>query len=106
MRFKTKSARDTFYNARKNLYSSLSNRSSSGIYINEDITVYHPELFFDTRQLRKHGEIHSVWTNNGNIVLKTYATEKPTVIKTHRDLVEILKGKTSSKQDVTERESE
>ncbi len=83
-----------FYKGRKNLYSNTSKVSISGIYINEDITPYRQKLYFDARQLRKRGEIHSVWTHHGSIVLKICEQDIPTSIKNHRDLVELLKNKT------------
>ncbi len=91
VRFKSKSIRDTFYRGRRNLYANSSNENSSGIYLNEDLTSYRQKLYFDVRQLRKRGEIHSVWTQEGAIVLKLREADQPKTVKSHRELVEFLR---------------
>ncbi len=98
VRFKAKSTRDSFYRSRRNLYENSTNHNSSGIYLNKDLTPYRQKLYFDVRQLRRRGEIHSVWTQEGTIVLKLQEADQPKTIKTHRELVELLRVKADSNE--------
>ncbi len=92
--FRSKQIRNKFYKQRKNLYDVNSKRSSSGIYINEDLTPYRQRLYFDTRNLRKNAAIHSVWTAGGTIMVKLEENSIPKPILTHRDLADLLRHNT------------
>ncbi len=60
IRFKHRDTRNKFYRERRKLYNQDTKRSSTGIYINDDLTPYRQRLFFDARNLRKRAIIFSV----------------------------------------------
>ena len=100
--FKSKQIRNKFYKRRKNLYDASSKRSSSGIYINEDLTPYRQRLYFDTRNLRKNAAIHSVWTAGGTIMVKLEENSIPKPIMTHRDLADLLRHNSDNVSNAVE----
>ncbi len=74
-------------------------RSSTGVYINEDLTPYRQRQYFDARNLRKRTAIYSVWTSEGTIMVKSKESSLPKPILNHRDLVEVLRMSTEDKSD-------
>ena len=89
--FRNKQIRNKFYRNRRNLYDASTMRSSSGVYINEDLTPYRQRLYFDARNLRKRAAIHSVWTSEGTIMVKLEESSIPKSIFNHRDLADLLR---------------
>ena len=61
-------------------------REDPPIFINEDLTTFRNKLFYDARCKKKSNKIHSVWTQDGSIVIKVTETSEPVVIRYHADL--------------------
>ncbi len=61
-------------------------REDTPIFINEDLTTFRNKLFYDARCKKKSNKIHSVWTQEGSIVIKVTDTSEPVVISSHADL--------------------
>ncbi len=91
LKFKCREIRNKFYQSRKKVYDADMKRSSTGIYINEDLTQYRQRLYFDSRNLRKKAAIFAVWTSNGTIMVKLEEHSIPKPIQTHRDLANLLR---------------
>ncbi len=101
IKFRSKQKRNKFYSRRKNLYDANTRRSSSGIYLNEDLTPYRQRLFFDARNLRNKEVIHSVWTTTGTIMIKVEENSLPKPIMTHRDLADVLRENSNNDNKMT-----
>ncbi len=67
-------------------------REDPAIFINEDLTQSRNKLFYDVRCMKKQDKIKSVWTQDGNIIVKVSDTSDPVPIQTHRDLSNVLYG--------------
>ncbi len=91
VKFKTRAKRNKVYQKRKVLYNSEEHRSSSGIYMNEDLTLYRQRLYYDARRMRKEGRIFATWTSFGNIMVKHHEYDKPIQIRSHKDLAVVLR---------------
>ncbi len=89
--FRSKQIRNKFYRQRRKLYDASTMQSSSGVYINEDLTPYRQRLYFDARNLRRRAAIHSTWTSEGTIMVKLEESSLPKSILTHRDLADLLR---------------
>ena len=72
VKFCSSTFRDTIYKKRKLLMS-----RDHPIYINEDLTQYRSQLFFEARKLRKRGKLFGVWTQNGNVMAKVNEDDVP-----------------------------
>ncbi len=99
-KFRSKLKRNKFYSRRQNLYDANTRRSSTGIYLNEDLTPYRQRLFFDARNLRNNAVIHSVWTTTGNIMIKEEEKSIPKPILTHRDLADVLRENSNNRNNM------
>ncbi len=99
IKFKHRDVRNRFYQNRKQLYNHDTKRSSSDMYVNEDLTQYRQRLYFDARNLRKKAAIYTVWTSSGTIMIKVEENSVPTPIKTHRDLANLLRQNRIEVQD-------
>ncbi len=56
------------------------------IFINEDLTLFRNKLFYDARCKKKSNKLHSVWTQDGRIVIKVTDSSEPVMISSHADL--------------------
>ncbi len=84
VKFRSKKARDDFYNKRK--LTPIGEDVTRNIYINEDLTKHRSQLFHDARKLVKSRRLHSCWTQYGNIMMKRMSTDKPVAVYTHEEL--------------------
>lgn len=66
--------REEFYNSRKYLRS-----PSEKIFVNDHLTPWNHKLTYELRQLKKSGNIHSVWTQLG--VVKVRVRENANIIR-------------------------
>ncbi len=83
--FSTQETRDSFYKNRRKLALCRVKQ----IYINEDLTAFRAQLYYDIRQLVKRKMIHSVWTHQGNIMLKTEESSRPIAVYGYDKLREL-----------------
>ncbi len=87
VKFKKKSMRDQFFNSRKKLMLSEQRRN---IFINDQLTDYRANTFFAARKLVKAQKLHSAWTQRGNILVRKEESDKPTHIRSHKELAEFI----------------
>ena len=76
------------------------------VFINEDLTTKRSLLFFQARQLRKRGKLFAVWTQEGNILIRTGPESNPKSVNNIDDIKTILNeecsnGDTNSEGSVT-----
>ncbi len=81
VRFNSRDKRNLIYQCKRNMP-----RENQPIYINEDLTLRRNKLFYDARSMKKSGRLTAVWTQEGNIIIKTSESSDPLPVKTHRDL--------------------
>ncbi len=81
VKFTSREKRNLIYRCRRTMP-----RQDPPIFINEDLTVFRNKLFYDARCKKKSNLIHSVWTQEGSIVIKVTDTSEPVVIRSHVDL--------------------
>ena len=81
VRFGSREKRNLIYQCRRNMP-----REDQPIYINEDLTPRRSKLFYDARRMKKSGRLAAVWTQDGNIIIKTSDSSDPVPVKTHIDL--------------------
>ncbi len=86
--------RDTIYRKRKQL-----RRSDNPVYINEDLTQYRSQLFFEARKLRKKGKLFGAWTQGGNVMVKQKQNDIPTVVSNYNQLKSIIQDYSESDND-------
>lgn len=86
IKFKKKSVREQFYNHRKKL---IPQPDQPNIYINEQLTEYRASLFYAARKLVKKKQLHSAWTQRGNILVRQEENDRPKQIKHHKVFAEI-----------------
>ncbi len=84
IKFKQRDTRNKFYRSRRKLYDADTKQSSTGMYINEDLTQYRQRLYYDARNLRKKSAIFAAWTSSGTIMVKLREDSQPEPIETHR----------------------
>jgi len=82
VRFTNRKARDDVYNARRKLRSVASSR----IFINEDLAKTTAELFQQARKLVRSKQLHSTWTRNGSLFIKSSEDSRPQKIKNSGEL--------------------
>ena len=99
VRFKNRDTRNEFYRGRRKLYDPTTKRSTTGVYVNDDLTPYRQRLLFDARNLRKRATIFSVWTFSGTIMVKAEENSIPKPIKTHRELADLIRQSQIEIQD-------
>ncbi len=87
VKFRKKSMREQFFNNRKKLMPSEKKRN---IFINDQLTDYRANIFFTARNLVKAQKLHSAWSQRGNILVRKDDSDKPTEIRSHRELAEII----------------
>ncbi len=81
VRFVSREKRNLIYQCRRNMP-----REDHPIYINEDLTSRRNKLFYDARRKKKSGRLAAVWTQDGNIIIKTSESSEPVSVATHDDL--------------------
>ncbi len=84
VRFQSREKRNLVYRCRRNMP-----RDDPPIYINEDLTLIRSKLFYDARRMKKTGKVSSVWTQEGNVVLKINDSSELLQIRTHDDLRDV-----------------
>ena len=96
VRFGSREKRNLIYRCRRNMP-----REDQPIYINEDLTIRRNKLFYDARSSKKSGRLTAVWTQEGNIIIKTSEASEPIAVKTQSDLRNVLypDGNTTEKLD-------
>ena len=87
--------RDTIYKRRKLLM-----RKDDPVYINEDLTQYRNQLFYEARKLRKRGHLFGAWTQGGNIMVKLTEDDIPYAVRSNTHL------KTLTQQDNSDIEND
>lgn len=75
VRFTSRRARDSIYNARRNLHTDGS-ANTKNIYINEHLTKHHDQVFAACRNLRREKKIYSTWTWHGITYAKRTQTSR------------------------------
>ncbi len=55
------------------------------IYVNEDLTLYRSQLFFEARKIRKKGQLFGAWTQGGNIMIKVNQDDIPRAVSNNND---------------------
>ena len=81
VRFNNREKRNLIYRCRRSMP-----REDHPIYINEDLTTRRNKLFYDARSLKKAGRLAAVWTQEGNIIIKTSESSEPVQVETNSDL--------------------
>ena len=79
--FTSREKRNLIYRCRRTMP-----REDPPIFVNEDLPIFRNKLFYDARCKKKYKKIHSVWTQEGNIVIKVTDTSEPVVISSHAKL--------------------
>lgn len=76
------------YRTRHRIYSRRAKlrESSSKIYINEDLTKFRSELFWNARKQKRNGKLKDAWTHDGNIMIRSN-DDKVSQIKTEDQLL-------------------
>ncbi len=88
VKFKSKKKREEFYRRRK-MTPTYENTSQS-TYINDDLTLQRAKLFHDTRKLVKQKQLHSTWTQQGNIMVKKNEEDRPIAVYDHQELRQVF----------------
>ncbi len=93
VRFSSREKRNLIYRCRRNMP-----REDHPIYINEDLTTRRNKLFYDARSMKKSGKLTAVWTQEGNVIIKTSESSEPIPVKTQSDLRNVLNPVVSTDQ--------
>ncbi len=81
VKFNNNTKREHVYRKRKLLI----NRNQP-LFINEDLTDYRSQLFYEARKLRKRGHLFGVWTQQGNVMVKQTESDNPRAVGNHNEL--------------------
>ena len=81
VKFNNSAIRELVYRKRKLLTS-----KNDPLYINEDLTQYRSQLFYEARKIRKKGQIFGAWTQHGNVMVKLKQDDSPSVVSNHNHL--------------------
>ncbi len=84
VKFINKEAREAFYGRRKK--TAQSENPEENIYVNDHITEYRKELFYEARKLYKAKLVCAAWTQRGNVLIRKNTDESPVQIFSHSDL--------------------
>ncbi len=79
--FNNGTLRDQIYRKRKLLMN-----KDDPIYINEDLTQYRSQLFFEARKIRKRGQLFGAWTQGGNVLIKLNQNDIPCAVNSIQGL--------------------
>ncbi len=66
--FNEQTAREAFYNKRKNLVPSKVPQNN--IYVNDRLTNHRKALFYEARKLYKSRKLYAAWTQKGNVLVR------------------------------------
>ena len=90
VRFTSRRVRDAIFRARK----ALKDQPGSKVYVSEHLTRTASSLFYDARKLHRERKIHSTWTQNGTVFVKTTADPgcKPTAILSAAALSNLMRN--------------
>ncbi len=94
VRFINREKRNLIYRCRRN----MPREEDHPIYINEDLTSRRNKLFYDARSMKKSGKLTAVWTQEGNVIIKTSESSEPIPVKTQSDLRDVLNPVESTDQ--------
>ncbi len=75
VKFINKEAREAFYEKRKR--TAQSKYPQENIYVNDHITEYRKELFYEARKLYKAKLVCAAWTQHGNVLIRKNTDESP-----------------------------
>ncbi len=84
VRFRDEDTRNLIYKCRRNI------PREAHIYINEDLTTMRGKLYYDARQLKKAGRLSSVWSQDGNIIIKMTKSSLPRPVESYTQLQNLL----------------
>ena len=84
IKFRKKATRDNFYQSRRNI---IQREDQNQVYINDHLTEHRANVFFAARMV-KAKQIHSTWSQRGNILIRKFADGQPKHIRTHKQLRE------------------
>ncbi len=87
VKFNNSNMREQMYSKRKLLIS-----KNDPIYVNEDLTLYRSQLFFEARKIRKKGQLFGAWTQDGNIMIKVNQNDIPRVVSNNNDLKTLVQN--------------
>ena len=85
VKFNNNAIRESVYRKRK-----LLTRIDDPLYINEDLTQYRSQLFYEARKIRKKGHLFGAWTQQGSIMVKVKSDDSPRVVSNHNDLKTLI----------------
>ncbi len=81
VKFNNTTKRDQIYSKRKFLMN-----KDDPIYVNEDLTLYRSQLFFEARKIRKLGGLFGAWTQDGNVMIKVNQNDIPQAVSDYNAL--------------------
>ncbi len=85
--FNNSTLRDQIYRKRKLLMN-----KNDPIYINEDLTQYRSQLFFEARKIRKRGQLFGAWTQGGNVLIKLNQNDIPRAVSSLHNLMTLVQN--------------
>ena len=109
VKFKSKKKREEFYRRRKR--TPTYEDTSRNIYINDDLTLQRAKLFHDARKLVKQKQLHSTWTQQGNIMVKKNKEDRPIAVYDNQELRQVFEissdpiQHTDNESDISESDS-
>ncbi len=94
VRFNNSTIRDRIYSKRKLLMN-----KDNPIYVNEDLTQYRSQLFFEARKICKRGQLFGAWTQGGNVMIKVNQNDIPRPVSKYCDLKTVIHADVQSDND-------
>ncbi len=79
-----------------NLKSDIENLQST---VNEDLTQYRSQLFYEARKIRKKGHLFGTWTQHGNVMVKVKSDDSPRFVSNHNDLKTLIQIYSDAEDD-------
>ncbi len=95
VKFNNNNMREQMYSKRKLLIS-----KDYPIYVNEDLTLYRSQLFFEARKIRKKGHLFGAWTQSGNVMIKVNQNDIPRAVSSNNDLKTLVQNYSDSEEDI------
>ncbi len=92
--FQNSTMRDQVYRKRK-----LLTNKDAPIFINEDLTQYRSQIFYEARKIRKRGGLFGAWTQGGNIMIKVNENDIPQAVSTYNKLKTLVQDDLDSDND-------
>ena len=79
----------TNYNSRKRVFDNKKELKGckDRVFVNEQLTKYRSELFYETRKLAKQGKIKQTWTSDGRILIRNH-DDKIQPVKSMSDIMQ------------------